>query len=159
MARSRYRLTPALHEEIVAFVRSGGFPHVAAEAAGVPRRVFERWIRRGQKDGAEPNYRAFALAVMEAHAQARLQAEIKTRTDKPLDWLKAGPGKDRADNPGWANPGKQSAASAKGPDRERIMVELFALMGEAAEQLVDHPEAQAVLADWLAKRLAERPKK
>ena len=49
MARPRYRLTPALQEKIVAYIRAGGFPHVAAEAAGLPRRVFERWLERGQR--------------------------------------------------------------------------------------------------------------
>ena len=43
---------------------------------------------------------------MEAQVQARLHAELTARSDKPLDWLKAGPGKDAADNPGWTNPGK-----------------------------------------------------
>jgi hypothetical protein len=159
MARSRYRLTPALQAQIVAFIRSGGFAHVAAEAAGLPRQMFERWLRRGQKADAPPNYRAFALAVMEAQAQARLHAELTTLNEKPLDWLKAGPGQDRADNPGWANPGKQRTASTPGLDREQILVEVFALVGEAAELLAVHPEAGAVLADWLAKRRANRPKK
>ena len=159
MARSRYRLTPALQAQIVAFIRGGGFPHVAAEAAGLPRQVFERWLRRGRKADAPPNYHAFALSVMEAETQARLHAELTTLNEKPLDWLKDGPGEDRADNPGWANPGKQRSASAAGLDREQILVELFALVGEALEQLEAHPEAGAVLAGWLAKKRANRPKK
>ena len=48
--------------------------------------------------------------------QARLHAELTALTDKPLDWLKAGPGKDSADNPGWTNPGKPRTA----PRRVRI---------------------------------------
>jgi hypothetical protein len=159
MTRSRYRLTLALQAQIVAFIRGGGFPQVAAEAAGLPRRVFVRWLQRGQKADAPPNYRAFAQAVMEARAQARLQAELTAKTDKPLDWLKAGPGKDSAGNPGWTNPGKPHADSARGPDGEQMMVELFALLGEAVEQLASHPDARALLADWLAKRWAGRPKK
>ncbi len=69
MARPRYRLTPALQEQIVAYIRAGGFPHVAAEAAGLPRRVFKRWLERGQRSDAPPDYRAFALAVMEAQCR------------------------------------------------------------------------------------------
>jgi hypothetical protein len=159
MARSRYRLTPALLAQIVAFIRGGGFPHIAAEAAGLPRQVFARWLQRGQRADAPPNYRAFALAVMEAQAQARLHAELATLTDKPLDWLKAGPGKDSADNPGWTNPGKPRAASAGWLDREQILVELFALLGECAEQLAPCPEARAFLAGWLANRLPDRRQK
>jgi hypothetical protein len=159
MARSRHTLTPALHEQIVAFIRGGGYPHVAAEAAGLPRQVFAHWLRRGQKADAPPNYRAFAQAVMEAHAQARLQAELEAKTDKPLDWLKAGPGKDSADNPGWTNTGKPHTASAKGPDREQILVELFALVGECVGQLESQPDARALLSDWITKRASDRPKK
>ena len=47
MARPPTPLTPELQGRIVAFVRAGGYPHVAAEAAGVPRHVFERWLKRG----------------------------------------------------------------------------------------------------------------
>ena len=112
MARQRYRLTLALQEKIAAFIRAGGFAHVAAEAAGLPREVFARWLERGERAGAPANYRAFARAIREAEAQARLQAELKVRGDKPLDWLKAGPGKANADNPGWSNPGKAGSTAA-----------------------------------------------
>ena len=159
MARSRHQLTPALQEKIVAFIRAGGYPHVATEAAGLPREVFARWRARGRRTDAPPAYREFERAICEAEAQARLDTEVNVRKEKPLDWLKAGPGKDRADNPGWANPGKQRSASAAGLDREQILVELFALVGEALEQLEAHPEAGAVLAGWLAKKRANRPKK
>jgi hypothetical protein len=158
MTRPRYRLTPALEAQILAYIRGGGFPIVAAEAAGLPRRVFARWLRRGQRADAPPEYRRFARAVMEAQAQARLHAELTTMSDKPLDWLKAGPGKDSADNPGWANPGKPHAASAGGVDREQILVEVFKLLGEGAEQLAAYSDARVALVDWLAHQSAAGPK-
>ena len=159
MARSRYRLTLTLQEQIVSYIRAGGFPHVAAEAAGLPRHIFTRWIERGRGDDAPPAYREFARAIMEAHAQARLHAELTAMSDKPLDWLKAGPGKDSADNLGWTNPGKAGGASAKGPDLERFWAEVFALLGECAERLAEHPDARAILAAWLAEARARRPDK
>jgi hypothetical protein len=152
MARSRYRLTPALQEQIVAFIRAGGYPHVAAEAAGLPRDVFERWMERGQRAGAPAAYRDFARAIKEAQAQARLHAELTAMTDKPLDWLKAGPGKDSAANPGWTNPGKPRDASAAGTDkteRLRIWCAVLDLLGRCVEQLAPYPEARAALAAWL----------
>jgi hypothetical protein len=87
MARARYRLTRALQEKIAAFIRAGGFAHIAAEAAGLPRELFARWMERGESADAPANYRNFARAIREAEAQARLQAELNVRSDKPLDWL------------------------------------------------------------------------
>src|SRR5438105_1422557 len=94
MARKRHLLTPAVEQAILAYVRAGGFPHVAAEAAGVPRAVFERWLARGQEPGGPAKYRAFLEAVRQAQAQARLGAEVSARDDKPLDWLRSGPGRE-----------------------------------------------------------------
>jgi hypothetical protein len=151
MARSRHQLTPALQEQIVAFIRAGGYPHVAAEAAGLPREVFARWRARGRRSDAPPAYREFERAICEAEAQARLQAELTIRGDKPLDWLKAGPGKDRADNPGWTNPGKPRAAAADGgADLELLWPRILHLLGRCAEKLQDYPEARAALVAWLA---------
>jgi len=151
MARPRYRLTLALQEKIAAFIRAGGFSHVAAEAAGLPREVFARWLARGERSDAPANYRAFARAIREAEAQARLQAELKVRGDKPLDWLKAGPGKTSADNPGWSNPGKAgSTATADKRDRAQVWSEVLHLFGRCAEQLAAYPDARAALSAWLA---------
>jgi hypothetical protein len=147
MARARYRLTLALQEKIVAFIRAGGFAHVAAEAAGLPHAVFARWLARGEQADAPANYRAFARAIREAEAQARLQAELNVRRDKPLDWLKAGPGKASADNPGWGNASKAASAQA---ERASMWSEVLHLFGRCAEQLAPYPDARAALSTWLA---------
>ena len=39
--------------------------------------------------------------VREARAQARVAAETEVRRDNPLAWLRYGPGRDRAGEPGW----------------------------------------------------------
>jgi hypothetical protein len=150
MARARYRLTLALQEKIAAFIRAGGFAHVAAEAAGLPREVFARWLERGERPDAPANYRAFARAIREAEAQARLQAELNVRGDKPLDWLKAGPGKANPDNPGWGNPGKAGSAAVEKTDRAQVWSEMMHLFGRCAEQLAAYPDARAALSAWLA---------
>jgi hypothetical protein len=159
MSRPRYQLTPALQEQIVAFIRAGGFPHVAAEAVGLPRQVFTRWLRRGQRPDAPPAYRELARAVMEAQAQARLHAELTARSEKPLDWLKAGPGKDAADNPGWSSPGKPRPAAREAAGKGPSWAEVLDLFGRCAERLADHPEARAALAAWLAELPPRRPRK
>ncbi|HEY7158546.1 MAG TPA: hypothetical protein VH575_31670 [Gemmataceae bacterium] len=160
MPRSRIRLTPALQEQIVAFIRAGGYPHVAAEAAGLPREEFERWMRRGQGRNARPHYRAFARAVREAEAQARLNAQVQTAKQKPLDWLKTSPGKGSADNPSRTNPDKPRDASAAKADKEelqRLWCAVLDLFGRCAEQLAPYPEAHAVLTTWLKELPPEPP--
>jgi hypothetical protein len=151
MARARYRLTRALQEKIAAFIRAGGFAHIAAEAAGLPRELFARWLERGERADAPANYRAFARAIREAEAQARLQAELNVRSDKPLDWLKAGPGKSSADNPGWGNSSKAGSTTAAGKvDAAQVWSDVLHLFGRCAEQLAAYPDARAALSAWLA---------
>ena len=161
MARARHRLTLALQEKIAAYIRAGGFAHIAAESAGLPRDVFAHWLERGERPGAAANYRTFARVIREAEAQARLQAELSVRGDKPLDWLKAGPGKAGADNPGWTNPGKAGDASttkAGKTEREKTWSEVLHLFGRCAEQLAAFPDARAALSAWLASLSASNEK-
>src|SRR5947209_3765473 len=101
MARSHYSITPEIERSIVSFIRAGGFAEVASEAAGIPHKVFNRWLRRGEGRGASKRLRAFALAVRQAIAQARLRAEVEVYSDRPLDWLRNGPGRETAEQPGW----------------------------------------------------------
>ncbi len=150
MARARYRLTRALQEKIVAFIRAGGFAHIAAEAAGLPREVFARWMERGESADAPASYRNFARAIREAEAQARLQAELNVRSDKPLDWLKSGPGKTSPDNPGWGTTGKAGGAATDKTERAQVWSEMMHLFGRCAEQLAAYPDARAALSAWLA---------
>ena len=80
--------TAKITNDIAAFVRAGGHPEVAAEAAGVPRDVFLAWMRRADLPRAGKAVRDLAAAVRTAAAQARLTAETEVRSGKPLDWLK-----------------------------------------------------------------------
>src|SRR5438309_4873873 len=103
---SRYRLTPEIENAIVSYIRSGGYPWVAAEGAGIPRRIFAQWMRRGSKLRSRSRYRQFYVMVLQARAQARLAAELETRKKDPRSWLTHGPGKERAGAPGRTKPGK-----------------------------------------------------
>src|SRR5256885_11431863 len=99
-----HELTPAIQNTICAYVRSGGFPEVAAQAAGVPVKVFERWMKCGRADRPVPLYRDFYEAVCTAQAQARLRAENRAFEQAPVTWLKSGPGKETPRMPGWTSP-------------------------------------------------------
>jgi hypothetical protein len=128
MARSRYALTAAVAHLIVSYVRAGGYPHVAAEAAGIPRAVFKDWMRRGAGPRGRALYRDFRRDVLQAHAQARLKAEVEMLEERPLDWLRYGPGKETAEAPGWTGPARPHEGSL-----------------EAAELSLDDPRVQEVI--------------
>src|SRR6266446_2366239 len=102
MSKPRQALTPEIAEQIVTLIRSGGFPLVAAEGAGVPAEVFQAWLARGEKRGAMDLYRRFARDVRQAAAMCRLVAECTAYKKDPKFWLAHGPGRDRPGYPGWA---------------------------------------------------------
>jgi hypothetical protein len=146
MAREHSRPTDEIVQAITSYIRAGGYAHVAAEAAGVPRPVFESWLRRGQEKGARTDLRHFAGAVRQARAQARLTAEIAAFKAKPIDWLRSGPGKETADVPGWTGNVKAGAASGSasglGPEAQ-------ALIAAILDALAPFPEVRTVLAQAL----------
>src|SRR5436309_2698023 len=110
------RLTPALQAVIVQFIRAGGYDWIAAEAAGVPRPVFERWLRWGER-ARRGSYRDFFEQVLKARAEARLAAELTAFKKDARFWLRAGPGRESPDRPGWSNSVKRAASAnaAAGP--------------------------------------------
>jgi hypothetical protein len=150
MARQRCSLTPAVEKDVLAFIRAGGFPHVAAEAAGVPRAVFERWLRQGQAPDGPTKYRAFFEAVQRAQAQARLGAEVEALKGKPIDWLKSGPGKETRQAAGWTAAGKAGQAGAERQESVLLRPEVQALIRQLLEALAPFPEARAAAAQALA---------
>jgi hypothetical protein len=140
----KHRLTPAIQQAIVAYIRAGGFPHVAAESAGVPCRVFERWLRKGEERRTSKRYRSFAAAVRQAAAHARLGAEVQVRTDKPLDWLRYGPGRESSDRPGWTSAARPQPISRS--ESPLLDPAFAALLARLLEALADFPEARAAAA-------------
>jgi hypothetical protein len=143
---ARIKLTPELEQQILSGIRVGGYPHVAAEAYGVPRALFEKWMRHGEKHRTQP-YRRFWRKVCQAQAQARLKAEMDARAKDARFWLHYGPGKETADTPGW------SATVKPAPHRSRagthLDPELFAQLAVILEVLLPYPEARQALRDAL----------
>jgi hypothetical protein len=142
MPQKRPLLTPAVETTILAYVRAGGFAHVAAEAAGVSREVFEEWMRKGEGKRPNAKYRVFAVAVRQAEAQARLGAEVAALKGKPVDWLKAGPGKETTAKPGWSALAKPRGGRDKpaSPLLDPGVQELLRTLLRALER---YPEARA----------------
>jgi hypothetical protein len=152
MPKLRHPLTPKVCETICAYVRAGAFPHVAAEAAGVPREVFESWLVRGAGKKPKRAYRLFARALRTAAAQARLAAELKALAKHPLDWLRSGPGKERAGIAGWTVPVKPTVTLDNGSINVLLHPELVGLFGAVLEVLAPYPEARTAVAAALASK-------
>jgi hypothetical protein len=148
MSQSRFRLTPALRKDIVAAVRAGGYPHVAAEAWGVPKEVFDDWLKRGEEADAREPYRSFAHDVRQAFAQARLCAEMAVYKDEPKVWLIHGPGRETEGHPGWS----VSVKPAESSEQERNALcdpEMMALFRTVLQALASYPEARIRVAEVL----------
>jgi hypothetical protein len=136
-------LTPDLIRSIVAGIRAGGFPHVAAGAQQVNVALFARWLRRGRRRDAPEPYRGLVLQVEAAQAQARLRAEMSLLEKDVRTWLKHGPGRDLPGKPGWAGmvrPAPPARAMDLGSSPEFLQ-----LLAKFRVTLADHPEALAAL--------------
>jgi hypothetical protein len=97
-------LDDRVYRTLIEKIRQGSFDWVAAEAAGIGRRTFYRWMARGAR-GEQP-YDQLALAVQQAKANARSEAERRVYLDNPFNWLRMGPGREQRDGPGWTTPVK-----------------------------------------------------
>ncbi len=95
----RTRLTQDLIEAIADRVCAGAFPYVAAKACGIPKSTFYARMQKGEH--GRGLYRESWDKVQLATGEARTAAETRVHRDKPLEWLRLGPGRERVDEAGW----------------------------------------------------------
>lgn len=100
MAR-KTRLTPEIIDAIAERIRQGTFPYIAAQSVGVARSTFYDWMGRGES-GRTP-FSELLDKVREASAAARHDAEARVFQEKPLEWLRLGPGRSKPNEPGWTD--------------------------------------------------------
>lgn len=135
-------LTRALQEQIVAAIRAGAFPDVAAQAFGVSRRLFRHWRQRGRSDDSAEPYRSFKQAVDAAIGQARLRAEMSVFEEQPRIWLQHGPGRETRERRGWTTAVKPQAGSRSSANA-LMNVEIQRLFQAIVSALDDEPSARA----------------
>lgn len=131
---------------ILAYIRQGGFPNVAAEAARIPRRIFRSWLRRGKSPRGREPFLGFARDVMQAAAQARLLREVSMAENEAKFWLSHGPGKETPGNPGWTSE-VRPAVTAKRP--AAMAEDLQNLCSDLIQALTPFPEARQAAAQRL----------
>jgi hypothetical protein len=149
MAKRTFPFDPLLAERVLSYIQSGGYPLVAAEAAGVPGEVFLQWLHWGKSKGAREPYLGFARGVRQAVAHGRLVAELAVYAKDPKYWLTHGPGKETAHSPGWTGEVRPSGApDATGPtaSSEPQWQNLYAVLMRA---LAEFPEARLAVAEAL----------
>ena len=114
-------------------LRRGAFDWVAAEAAGINRRSFYRWMKRAEE--GEETFQRFAEQVRRAKAEARLEAEARVLAADPLSWLRLGPGRERSGAPGWTlpTPAVAGPAGEEGDDDETTLALYEEIAAELAE--------------------------
>src|SRR6476659_1779093 len=156
----RHPLTPEVQALICNYIRAGSFAQNAAEAAGIPAKTFNGWMRYGRARRPVLLYRDFLEAVNQAKAQARLVAESEARRKAPLSWLRYGPGRETSRMPGWTDPVKpRPRRERSGPSFSRFQEMIPVLL----EVLGPFPEARAALADavdkyhWLEEEYGRGP--
>jgi hypothetical protein len=71
-----------VEQAVLAFVRHGAFPHVAARAAGIDPSIWAMWT-----DPARRMFRPFQRKLRTATAQARVRAEHAAFAARPTAWL------------------------------------------------------------------------
>ena len=132
--------TPEITQLISSYLQAGGTPAVAAQAAGISEQTFNHWLAKGKTTRAPKALKAFYHAVEQAHAQARLRAEIAAFNDKPLEWLKSGPCKGEVE---WGK--RSSGKKAKEETLPEINTQKFLQL--LLKVLQAYPEARKALAD------------
>jgi len=144
-------LTAQIRQQILSAIRSGGFAHIAAEAAGVPTETFVHWLEEGARADALDLYAGFLAEVRQAMAQARLAAEIAAFQKDPKVWLEHGPGKESPGNPGWTGVVQATTEDEREVDvfSHPEMVDLFRAMKDA---LADYPDLCRQLSQQIHKR-------
>ena len=137
-----YTITAQYVHDVASFVRAGGFPAVASEAAGIPAFVFDEWLRLAERRSKNPLYRMLRESVRTAAAEARLSAEITLFKNKPETWLRYGPGKETPTQPGWSQAAKPVPRD-NGPPNAAESPEYRNLVRATMQVLTPHPELVA----------------
>src|SRR5512144_2790196 len=94
-------LAAEVREQLLAAVRAGNYPKQAAEAAGIDRATFYRWLAKGREPAAPKEYRDFCDALTRAEAQAEVHAVAVIRCAMQDDWRAAVAYLERRHPEGW----------------------------------------------------------
>jgi transposase len=72
-------ITPQLCEEISNYIRAGNYPETAAGLAGISRKTFYNWLRKGRSSKTNGVYKQFLHTIKEAEDYAEAAAVERIR--------------------------------------------------------------------------------
>ena len=144
-------LTPERQKRICDFITAGGFPHVAAVAAGLSAEKFDFYMARGASPKSDKKFVSFYKAVQSAKATARLTAEIAVMKDDPLEWLKAGPGKEKDGLEGWTTHVRPMVNHTNQTVNMMLHPQMAGIFGAILQVLAPFPDARKAVSEALAR--------
>lgn len=93
------KLTQELENTILAAIRQGAWIHHAFRLAGVPDRIWRKWMDTTVTRGKLYH---FQNKIKQAQAMACFIANQEIKKNDPFKWAANGPGRDAPGEPGWA---------------------------------------------------------
>lgn len=139
---NKTRLNRELIQAMCERIRVGTYPYVAAAACGVAKSTFYRWMQTADGKRAPAIYRELRDKICEAAAAARSNAEVRVFRDRPFEWLRYGPGREKPGEPGWTET-PQTLRVEGGNDPLRMQHQLE---GQQSHLHVAAPDVAAALA-------------
>lgn len=124
-------LTPALQKKIIAMIRDGVTPEIAAVAAGVGRTTYYRWTARGREETEGP-YRDFWDAIEKAIAECEARAVHVVAKAFGTSWQAAMTLMERRFPDRWSRRDRLDVYHQVQREAERIAAE----MGVSVEQVL-----------------------
>ncbi len=158
-----FRIESAARQKLLAFIRGGGHPEAAAVAVGLDVKVFRDAMRLGKSSDKRGARYIFMKEVEQAWAIARLAGDVKMYREKPIEWLKNGPGQALVIGR-WrllGGPGQKKDPTKHAGGNLEAVGEFLAWCLEGLEPF---PEARKALGDRVAqtamtKQLGKKPRK
>ena len=123
------KLTPEVHDKIIAAIRAGNYAKVAAAYAGVGERTYYFWLRRGFEEESGI-YRQFRQAVEKAESEAEVRAVAIIQKHMEISWQAAMTYHERKYPDRWARRTRIEFRTREDPV-ERIAI----LLGRTREEL------------------------
>lgn len=118
------KLTPALSDKIIGYLRAGAYIETAAAAAGISKQTLYNWLRRAaDEDEKDPRFAAFAAEVEKSQALAEVRDIALIGKAAETQWQAAAWRLERKSPERW---GRKDRMEHLGPDGGPLKIEVDA---------------------------------
>lgn len=130
------KLDDQVTKVILQVLRAGGYDETAATRAGVTKKSFYEWLRKGDPAGTDPNlarYRAFRAEVEKARAESESRSVALVAQAATTNWQAAAWLLERRWPERWARPSQREKDEGAGAP---VTVDPFAEVDELAQRRI-----------------------